>query len=63
MVEFTTSLFLLCVILAVSLGIVFALRYVVIMERRIANIEMHIEKLSRAILREEKTLRSSLRRR
>ena len=55
--------FLIAVILGVVLAIAYALRYVVIMERRIANIEVHIEKLTKAILREEKTIRSSLKRR
>ena len=58
----TTMGFLIAVILGVVLAIAYALRYVVIMERRIANIEVHIEKLTKAILREEKTIRSSLKR-
>lgn len=59
----TTTGLLTAIVLGVVLAIAYALRYVVIMERRIANIELHIEKLTKAILREEKTIRSSIKRR
>lgn len=52
--------FTLYVILAITLAIVYALRYVVVMERRIARIELHIEKIAKAVLREEKSIRSTL---
>lgn len=43
----------LAVILGTLFAIVYALRYLVLMERRIASIEGHIERLVEKIVREE----------
>lgn len=58
MVEGLTSTgFLLAVMLGTLLAIVYSLRVLVILERRIARIELHIEKLAERILREEKSIK------
>ncbi len=43
----------LAIIIGVLAAIVYSLRILVIMERRVARLEMHIEKLAEKIIREE----------
>jgi hypothetical protein len=45
---------------ATLFAIVYALRVLVVMERRIARMEGHIESITKAILEEEKKIESSL---
>ena len=44
---------ILAIILGTLAGIVYSLRILVLVERRIARIDMHIEKLAQRILQEE----------
>ncbi|MBI2573315.1 hypothetical protein HYV86_05625 [Candidatus Woesearchaeota archaeon] len=48
------------VILAVIIGtlaaIVYSLRVLILLERRVANMEMNIEKMTARVLREERTI-------
>ena len=46
----------LVIIMGVLLAIVFSLRYLVIMDRRVARMEVHIERLAGSILKEEKII-------
>ena len=46
----------LAIIVATLAAIVYVLRYVVLMERRTARIEVHIERLVHAVLKEEKSI-------
>ena len=45
---------------ATLFAIVYALRVLVILERRIARIELHIETMAKSILEEEKKIESQL---
>lgn len=44
---------ILAIILGTLAGIVYSLRILVLVERRIARIDMHIEKLAKSVLKEE----------
>jgi len=46
----------LAIIVGTLFAIVFSLRILVIMERRVARMEMHIERLATAILQEERKI-------
>ncbi len=46
----------LAIVAGTLLAIVFALRILVIMERRVARMELHIERLATSILQEEKLI-------
>lgn len=50
----------LAIVVGMLLAIIFALRILVIMERRVARMELHIERLVSSILREEKTIEKKL---
>ena len=47
---------ILAVIIGTLLAIVYSLRVLILMERRIASVEMNIQKMTNQILREEKTI-------
>jgi len=51
--ELTLTRFLLAIMLGTLLAIVYSMRKLIILERYIARIETHIEKVSKHILREE----------
>ena len=51
---------MLSIILATLAAIVYSLRYLVVLERRIARIDIHIEKMAQAILNEEIKLEKKL---
>jgi len=57
---------MLTVILSIIIGILFAivysLRVLVLMERRVARVEMHIERMAEKIIKEEVVIESSLKR-
>lgn len=57
---FTTTSFLLAIMLGTLLAIVYSLRILVILERRIARMEKHIEKMSSRVLNEEVSIRKTL---
>ncbi len=63
MVELTPTTFLLAIMLGTLLAIVYSLRILVILERRIARMEIHTEKMARRILREEVTIKRTLKKR
>ena len=46
----------LAVILGTLAAIIYSLRYMVLVERRMMNIEAHVERLAKAILKEELTI-------
>ncbi|RLE44413.1 hypothetical protein DRJ22_05960 [Candidatus Woesearchaeota archaeon] len=46
----------LAIIVGVLFGIVYTMRILVLMERRIARIEVHIERLVAKVLKEEETI-------
>ena len=50
----------LAIVAGTLLAIVFALRILVIMERRVARMELHIERLATSILQEEKTIENKI---
>ena len=50
----------LAIVAGTLLAIVFALRILVIMERRVARMELHIERLATSILQEEKVIEKKL---
>ena len=52
--------FILAIILGVLAAIVYSLRVLVLMERRVANMEMHLEKIAERTLREEQRIEESL---
>jgi len=52
--------FLLAITLGVLAAIVYSLRVLVLMERRVASMEMHIEKITEKILREELVIEHKL---
>tara|TARA_Y100000310_G_scaffold100745_1_gene98630 strand:+ start:2455 stop:2679 length:225 start_codon:yes stop_codon:yes gene_type:complete len=51
----------LAVIIGVLAAIVYSLRVLVLMERRVARIELHIEKLAEKMIKEEMKIERSLR--
>lgn len=53
----------LAVIVGVLFGIVYCLRVIVLMERRVARIEEHLDTLVHKILREETTIEKRIKRR
>ena len=54
---------ILSVIVGTLAAIVYSLRVLVLMERRVANIEIHIEKLAGRVLKEELKIEQSLKKR
>lgn len=54
--------FTLAVILGTLLAIVYSLRVLIILERRIASMEMNIQKLTSKVLREEVSIQKALHR-
>jgi len=53
---------ILYIIIGVLAAIVYSLRILVLMERRIANMEKHVEKLVNKILKEEIKIKTRLKR-
>jgi len=53
---------ILLVIIATLAAIVYSLRILVIMERRVAKMEGHVEKITRRVLREELKIEKALKR-
>ena len=53
---------ILSIIIGVLAAIVYSLRVLVLMERRVARMEMHLEKVAEKILREELTIEGKMRR-
>lgn len=53
----------LAVIIGALSAIIYALRVLVLMERRVERIEMHIENMANKIIREEVQLKKGLKRR
>ncbi|MFH1510102.1 MAG: hypothetical protein ABIF10_00295 [Candidatus Woesearchaeota archaeon] len=54
---------ILCVIIGTLAAIVYCLRVLVLMERKVARMEFHVEKLVGKILSEELTIERSLKKR
>lgn len=54
---------ILSIIIGILAAIVYALRVLVLMERRVARVEMHIEKMAGKIIREEVRIERSLKKR
>ncbi len=54
----TTEAFILAVIIGTLAAIVYSLRVLVMLERRVANMEMHILKIANALVKEEKNIES-----
>jgi hypothetical protein len=54
---------ILCIIIGTLAAIVYSLRVLVLMERRVERIESHIEKLTAGVLREEVKLERSMKKR
>lgn len=52
--------FILAIILGVLAAIVYSLRVLVLMERRVANMEMHLEKIAERTLREEQRIEEAI---
>ncbi|HLD33664.1 MAG TPA: hypothetical protein VJB66_02980 [Candidatus Nanoarchaeia archaeon] len=59
--ELTLTRFLLAVMLGTLLAIVYSMRKLIILERYIARIEGHIEKITKRILRDEQQIKKRLR--
>lgn len=59
--ELTLTRFLLAIMLGTLFAIVYSMRKLIILERYIARIEGHIEKLSKYILHEERGIKKRLR--
>ena len=59
--ELTLTRFLLAVMLGTLLAIVYSMRKLIILERYIARIESHIEKITKRILRDEQQIKKRLR--
>ena len=57
------SLVILSVIIGTLAAIVYSLRVLILMERRVAKIEMHIEKLAERIIQEELKIEKKLKKR
>ncbi|MEK6874571.1 MAG: hypothetical protein AABX52_02370 [Nanoarchaeota archaeon] len=53
----------LAVIIGTLLAIVYCMRILVLMERRVARMELHIEKIAERVLREEIRIEQSLKKR
>ena len=53
---------ILAIIIGVLAAIVYSLRVLVLMERRVARMEMHIERMAEKIIHEEVTIERSLKR-
>ena len=62
MVEDVLIRLVLAVIVAVMLGIIYCLRVLVLMERRVAKIEHHIDIVVQKILREEFRIERNIKR-
>ncbi|MBS3138818.1 hypothetical protein J4207_03880 [Candidatus Woesearchaeota archaeon] len=58
--ELTLTRFLLAVMLGTLFAIVYSMRKLIILERYIARIEGHIEKLSKYILKEERFIKRKI---
>jgi hypothetical protein len=58
--QFGALEFVLVIVLGTLFAIVYSLRVLVLMERRIARIEMHIENVVGKVMREEVTIEKSL---
>ena len=58
--ELTLTRFLLAVMMGTLFAIVYSMRKLIILERYIARIENHIEKLSKHILRDEGIIKRKL---
>ena len=56
MVELTVAEFTLAIIIGTLFAIVYSLRYLVILERRIASMEENIQRIANKILKEEKII-------
>ena len=52
----------LSIIIGVLVAIVYSLRVLVLMDRKIARVENHIEKIAAAVLREETSIEKMLKR-
>ncbi len=50
----------LAIVVGMLLAIIFSLRILVIMERRVARMELHIERLVTNVLQEEKTIEKKI---
>lgn len=50
----------LCIVVGMLLAIIFSLRILVIMERRVARMELHIERIASRILKEERVIESNV---
>ena len=59
--ELTLTRFLLAVMLGTLLAIVYSMRKLIILERYIARIDGHIEKIAKRILKEENSIKKHLR--
>ena len=59
--ELTLTRFLLAVMMGTLLAIVYSMRKLIILERYIARIEGHIEKITKRILRDEDVIKKKLR--
>jgi hypothetical protein len=58
--QFGALEFVLVIVMGTLFAIVYSLRVLVLMERRIARIEMHIENVVGKVMREEVTIEKSL---
>ena len=54
---------ILAVIIGTLLEIVYSLRVLILLERRVASMEMNIQRMTARVLREEKVIEKALRRR
>lgn len=62
MLDDTLIRIVLAVIVGVLFGIIYCMRVLVLMERRMARIEMHVEHAVSKVLREEKVIERKLKR-
>ncbi len=62
MLDDTLIRIVLAVIVGVLFGIIYCMRVLVLMERRVARIEMHVDHVVGKILKEEKVLERKLKR-
>ena len=63
MLDDTLIRIVLAVIVGVLFGIIYCMRVLVLMERRVARIEMHVDHVVNKILKEEKFIERKLRKR
>lgn len=63
MLDDTLIRIVLAVIVGVLFGIIYCMRVLVLMERRVARIEGHVDTVVNKILREEKVIERKIRRR